>query len=600
MRTALFIFFIVLNTYLSIGQDLWKHQQNLVFYENFKPAKHQWPTGDLVFKLRFGAGEKIEQKQGLAKIQNDNYNISSLGNKECSVNNTLIEASKINYNLEINLNEIRCKSFSILFNETEINIQVNPTTFLINGKESILTNPKTENTLKFIRIKDSCKSYINDKLILKQYNTNANYNLEVKVKNGSLQLNQVKLYQLLTVTTEEKINLYVSQELKKWLEQGKYEKTLEFNLRTSAENIETQKHEFRKSIINQMAHKSIKCHLITNIYNPDEEYFILFFQNRDSLFVHIPLEEAKALNENFCTFDFKDAQYSYANAEFHILETKLINKRNGKTYFAYNELQRAQHYNRQRFSDVNGIIDESTAYQLEKAKNYLLVIGVQDYDDPNLNDLNNPIKDGKKLIHTLTENYTFYTENIYFLKNPTRSQIVTQLDFLSKNIKENDNLLIFYAGHGVWDKTLEKGYWLPKDASKDNRANWFSNSLLRDYISGINTKHTLLVSDACFSGGIFKTRDAFNNQKAVEELYKLPSRKAMTSGAMNTVPDNSIFLEYLTKRLQENLNKTLSAEQLFSSFRIAVINNSPNSQVPLYGDIKETGDEGGDFIFVRK
>ena len=74
----------------------------------------------------------------------------------------------------------------------------------------------------------------------------------------------------------------------------------------------------------------------------------------------------------------------------------------------------------------------------------------------------------------------------------------------------------------------------------------------------------------------------------------------MTSGAMTMVPDKSVFLEYLIQRLDENSNYFLSSEQLFASFKIAVINNSSTSQVPQYGEIRETGDEGGDFLFIRK
>jgi len=55
---------------------------------------------------------------------------------------------------------------------------------------------------------------------------------------------------------------------------------------------------------------------------------------------------------------------------------------------------------------------------------------------------------------------------------------------------------------------------------------------------------------------------------------------------------------YLNKRLEENTLTFISAEELFSSFKASVLNNSPT--VPLYGEIKDTGDEGGDFIFVRK
>ena len=72
------------------------------------------------------------------------------------------------------------------------------------------------------------------------------------------------------------------------------------------------------------------------------------------------------------------------------------------------------------------------------------------------------------------------------------------------------------------------------------------------------------------------------------------------TGMLKEVPDKSVFVKYLIQRLEENTNKTMLAEELFTSFRIAVINNSPNSQIPLYGDIKDTGDEGGDFIFIQK
>ena len=66
------------------------------------------------------------------------------------------------------------------------------------------------------------------------------------------------------------------------------------------------------------------------------------------------------------------------------------------------------------------------------------------------------------------------------------------------------------------------------------------------------------------------------------------------------MPDKSVFVEYLVKRLAENKDEFLSAEQLFSSFKVAVINNSSNGQVPQFGEIRESGDEGGNFIFIKK
>jgi len=239
---------------------------------------------------------------------------------------------------------------------------------------------------------------------------------------------------------------------------------------------------------------------------------------------------------------------------------------------------------------------------LIKGTYYALVIAVQDYRDPSVNDLQYPVQDAERFVSTITTLYRFDPSNVTFLKNPARSEIIESFDQLARKLTDEDNLLIFYAGHGYWDERLRQGFWLPSNASQSSRTEWISNGTIRDYVGGVNTKHTLLVSDACFSGGIFRTREAFANPPAaVQALYRLPSRKAMTSGTMKEqVPDKSVFIEFLIKRLRENQEALLTAEVLFASFRQAVINNSPIRQIPQFGEIRETGDEGGDFVFVRR
>jgi hypothetical protein len=226
---------------------------------------------------------------------------------------------------------------------------------------------------------------------------------------------------------------------------------------------------------------------------------------------------------------------------------------------------------------------------------------VEDYQDPTIADLSNPVNDANKLYKVLANKYSFKQENISLLQIPTMREVTQALENYFNLLSDNDNLLIFYAGHGYWDKKFKQGYWLPADADRENRGTWIPNSIIRDYMRGIPSRHTLLITDACFSGGIFKSRDAFKDaSKAIKQLYSLPSRKAMTSGTLMEVPDKSVFIEYLIKRLEENQQKYLPSEQLFASFKIAVINNSPNAQVPQFGEVRETGDEGGDFIFILK
>lgn len=229
---------------------------------------------------------------------------------------------------------------------------------------------------------------------------------------------------------------------------------------------------------------------------------------------------------------------------------------------------------------------------------HALLIGIEDYSHDSLQQLSEPIDDAEALATALSR-YSFKPQNINIVRNPTRAKIIKELDQLTKTLSEKDNLLVFYAGHGYWDEKLDQGYWLPSDASFGSREAWLGNDTIRGYIRGISSKHTLLISDACFSGGIFKTRSAFSDAPvSIRRLYKMNSRKAMTSGSLTEVPDQSVFVKYLVKQLSQNQEQFVTSATLFNSFRTAVINNSPLEQVPQYGSIREAGDEGGDFLFV--
>ena len=83
-----------------------------------------------------------------------------------------------------------------------------------------------------------------------------------------------------------------------------------------------------------------------------------------------------------------------------------------------------------------------------------------------------------------------------------------------------------------------------------------------------------------------------------ERIYEMPSRKAMTSGNMSEVPDQSAFIKYLIERLDANQKIYMSSEELFISLKNAVISNS--NALPRYGEIQNVGNEGGEFIFLRK
>jgi len=233
--------------------------------------------------------------------------------------------------------------------------------------------------------------------------------------------------------------------------------------------------------------------------------------------------------------------------------------------------------------------------QVSEGKYHAIIISENDYISSSIPDLKDPRNDALNLSEILINKYFFNKEDVTLLNDPTRNEIIDALDDKRRQLSTDDNLLIFYAGHGYWDEELEMGYWLPSDARKESIGSWIANTDLTIRINAIQAKHVLLISDACFSGGIFKTRSVLSG--SLNRLYGLKSRKAITSGNLTEVPDKSILMKFLIKKLESNKDQFISTDQLFADIRPIIMNNSYTE--PLYGVIQMTGDEGGEFIFYN-
>ena len=251
-------------------------------------------------------------------------------------------------------------------------------------------------------------------------------------------------------------------------------------------------------------------------------------------------------------------------------------------------------------AEVEEVINLKTLGITKVPKYHALIIGVSQYQyaGPGLPSLDMPYKDAERLATLLKANYTFEPGDVTLLRNPTREEIINSFDRLAENVNEKDNVLIFYAGHGYYDKDKDFGFWLPSDAKRTTRSAWISNSTVKDYVGAIKAKHTLLITDACFGGSIFKTRSVESVIRKFAELYRDDSRKAITSGNLTEVPDKSVFLKYLLKGLEDNKDVFLPSSVLFSRIYEPITNNAAST--PLQGVIQGAGDEGGDFIFIRK
>ncbi len=119
-------------------------------------------------------------------------------------------------------------------------------------------------------------------------------------------------------------------------------------------------------------------------------------------------------------------------------------------------------------------------------------------------------------------------------------------------------------------------------------------------IAAVPSRHTLLITDACFSGSVFKTRSiGADAPLAIKEMEEKISRVAITSGNDTEVPDESVFMKYLVKALTENKDTYLTAQKLFVTQIIEAVMTESKTE-PRYGTLELAGHVGGDFIFAKK
>ncbi|OAI27747.1 caspase family protein [Methylomonas koyamae] len=260
-----------------------------------------------------------------------------------------------------------------------------------------------------------------------------------------------------------------------------------------------------------------------------------------------------------------------------------------------------------------GVESETTA-SAPVGRYFALVIGIDDYTA--MNRLQTPVNDAKAVAELLQSKFGFASVTLLLNQQATRVQIWHALIGLRQQLTENDNLLIYFAGHG--QKEDREGFWLPVDADKPpHKYTWIS-----DYEIAVNTawqdmraRHVLIVADSCFSGSLRNTglvsapqpTVAAGRPTTIIELKSSSiSRKFLTSGGDEPVLDkgrgnHSVFAAAFIDFLK-NYNKPepLSADTIYGQIEAAVYDQSSrlgHPQRPLYGPIQGAGDADGQFYF---
>ena len=255
----------------------------------------------------------------------------------------------------------------------------------------------------------------------------------------------------------------------------------------------------------------------------------------------------------------------------------------------------------------------SRRYLKNEVNYYGLFIAVDEYDDNNFQKLANPIYDAKSVSEELAGNYDFEIDT---LMNPTKTEILTKLIELSDRFKSssskknNDHLLIFFSGHGVFDDRFKQGHFAPRDSKYDDPTyeSYLSYADLQNKIDNLHFEHILVVMDACF-GGTFDLGLASNiersgsnkyspvsTNKFIKEKLRYKTRRLIASGRDVPVYDgninqNSPFVKRFLEALRSDDNQILTLQKLQQYLDKS--NPVPHSSV--FG----TNEPGSNFLLQR-
>ncbi|MCP3952728.1 MAG: caspase family protein [Desulfobacterales bacterium] len=242
---------------------------------------------------------------------------------------------------------------------------------------------------------------------------------------------------------------------------------------------------------------------------------------------------------------------------------------------------------------------------------HALIIGINTYKE--WPQLRTAVKDATVIRDTLVSRYGFDKKNVILRvnSNASRLQIIRDLRYLAQSMRKNDNLFIYYAGHGQLDDFTGDGYWVPVEGKLKDPGTWVANSFIKGLLSSekLQAKNVVVIADSCYSGSMLRggpSLMSLNDQRYREKLAEkasLRSRQVISSGGVEPVADggaegHSLFAFYLIDALRKNDRKVIDLENLFHT-KVWKPVTEIGDQRPNVGRLKTPMDQDGQFVLYN-
>lgn len=260
-------------------------------------------------------------------------------------------------------------------------------------------------------------------------------------------------------------------------------------------------------------------------------------------------------------------------------------------------------------SEASGPTPGAAAWST-KGRRLALVVANQHYQ--HWPALDTPGADAVAVADTLRQHFGF---DVTLLQDATRQQLLAALGRLRMQAQPDDQVVIYYAGHGQMDEATARGYWIPVDGDQKDIARWVSVIDVTDQLAAMAARRVLVIADSCYAGTLAHSLipridaalSAAQRQAPLQQLARQRVRVAMTSGGLEPVVDggsvgHSLFARSLLDMLAQ-VRSPVTAQELFAAVSARFAHLAGRLQIeqhPQYAPIGFAGHEAGDFVLVPR
>jgi formylglycine-generating enzyme required for sulfatase activity len=145
-----------------------------------------------------------------------------------------------------------------------------------------------------------------------------------------------------------------------------------------------------------------------------------------------------------------------------------------------------------------------------RGKRWAVIVGINNYSDPRIPKLRYAVADARLMYNNLVQSCGYDEKNVLLLTDdadkdhnhlkPGRSNLKFQISKWLQLQSRDDTVLVFFSGHGFFDKG--KSYLAPQDCEVSNPVGtcWLTSEL-RGLLEDCKACQKLLILDCCHAGG---------------------------------------------------------------------------------------------------